>query len=204
MKKTILFLIAGFSLLSCSKDDNEQDFSSCIDNMTVENGFIYECKIYKTEIGIVNMHNPSSSQTMHCSIKFINSEYADFSFEEGDSNINIVQFSISIPAEYYQLKELPEGTYNFRVDDDPSTLDITYLFRVGTNVSVYRTKDGEDLMFSGFVMESLDHLEKYQQVSLTIDKLSNGAYEIEYIFEAQGKIVKGHFKGVPSFIEEWS
>ncbi|SEA74518.1 hypothetical protein [Psychroflexus halocasei] len=80
-------------------------------------------------------------------------------------------------------------------------MDIVALFRVGPNVNVYRQENYVNLLISGLILGQPDI---YEQAEVTIKKLPNEEYKNEYIFEAQGKIVKGHFKSALSFVDNWS
>lgn len=201
MKKIALLFLSTFMIFSCSNSDDEQDFQSCIEDLNITNEFIYRCDTFRTDSGRINMDNSPSAETTPCILEFINSEYADFAFEDGNDNINMINIRLSVPSEYYQLEALPEGTYVFRDDNDPNTLDITRLFRVGPDVSIYSDDDSESLLISGLV---LGNTADFEQAELTVVRLNNGEYEIEYIFEVDGKIVRGHFRGNLSFVDNWT
>lgn len=195
----LLYIIFFFCCLSCS---NDEDYINCIENNTVENGFIYKCNTYNTEVGRINMNSTTEFATTSCMLEFINAEYSDFNFEAGDTNINIVNIWISVPSEYYQLQEIPEGVYQLgNNDDNPFTLDIVTLFRFGPSAKVIQNPNSDNLLFNGLV---LGQPETYDQAELIVVKLDNGEFEIEYIFETEGKIFKGHYKGELSFVDNWS
>jgi hypothetical protein len=201
MKKIAFLTIISLILLSCSEDDYEE-YVNCVENNEVFNGFVYKCNTYNTEVGRINMNSTSEFNTTSCMLEFINSEYSDFSFEEGDTNINIVNIWISVPAEYYALQEIPEGIYQLgNNDDNPFTLDIVTLFRFGPSAKVIQNPNSDNLLFNGLV---LGQPEAYEQAELSVTKLPTGEFEIEYIFEAEGVIFRGHYKGFLSFVDNWS
>ncbi|GAB4157729.1 MAG: hypothetical protein Tsb0033_10000 [Winogradskyella sp.] len=203
LKRTLLLTFFAVIIFSCSNDDEDQNFQACIDEMVISNEFIYRCNTYRTDSGRINMNNSPSSATTPCIIELINTEYSDFDFEDGDENINIINIWVNIPSEYYQLQELPEGTYSLGSDNNPDTLDITTLFRVGPNVRIYQDDNynSDSLLISGLVLGNGDEL---NQAELTVTKINNDIYEIKYFFEAtNGILVKGHYEGPLGFVDNW-
>ncbi|MBA0882752.1 hypothetical protein [Flavobacterium undicola] len=199
--KKILLLLIFFIIISCSNDSNE-NYSDCINSAKLNNEFMYQCKTYKTEAGRMNINYTTQFQTTSCMLELVNSEYSDFIFKEGDKNINAVNIWLSIPSSYYSLKKLPEGTYLHRENnDDPSTLDIVTLFSVAKNASLYSPNGNSSLFYSDLI---ISQPENFEAAEVTIDKLPSGEYEINYYFDAKGKIIKGHFKGFLSFTSSWN
>ena len=196
MKKKLFLIIISFVIISCSNDSSE-NYSDCINNATLENEFMYQCQKYKTEAGRMNMSSPQNFQTISCMLELVNSEYGDFIFNEGDENVNAVNIWLSIPSSSYALQELPEGTYIYReFNDDPSTLDILTLFSVAKNTSLYIPDGGSSLYYSDLI---IGQPESFEAAEVTVDRLPSGEYEINYYFDAEGKLIKGHFKGFLSF-----
>ena len=195
MKKS-LFLFISIIIISCSSDNNE-NYSDCINNATLNNEFMYQCQTYKTEAGRISVSNNIQNQTCSCMLNLVNSEYGDFIFNEGDDNINAVNIWLSIPSTYYALQELPVGTYLHRdYNDDPLTLDIVTLSTVAINSSLYRPNENSSLYYSNPI---ISQPENFNAAEVIVDRLPNGEYEINYYFEAEGKIIKGNYKGLLSF-----
>lgn len=190
-------------IISCSNDSNSnENYTDCINTATLNNEFMYQCKTYKTESGRMNINYTTQFQTTSCMLELVNSEYSDFIFKEGDKNINAVNIWLSIPSSYYSLKQLPEGTYLHRENnDDPSTLDIVTLFNVAKNTSLYSPNGNSSLFYSDFI---ISQPESFEAAEVTVDKLPSGEYEINYYFDAKGKLIKGHFKGFLSFTSSWN
>lgn len=194
--KKYLFPLISFIIISCSSDNNE-NYSDCINNSILNNEFMYQCQTYKTEAGRINVSNNTENQTCSCMLNLVNSEYGDFIFNEGDDNINAVDIWLSIPSTYYALQELPEGTYLHRdYNDDPTTLDIVTLSNVAKNTSLYIPNGSSSLYYSNTI---ISQPESFDAAEVIVDRLPSGEYEINYYFEAEGKIIKGNYRGVLSF-----
>lgn len=201
MKKNLFLIIISLVVISCSNDSDE-NYSDCINSATLDNEFMFKCQKYKTESGRINMNYTTEFQTTSCMLELVNSEYSDFMFTEGDDNVNAVNIWLSVPSTSYGLQELPEGTYLYREDnDDPYTLDIVTLFSVAKNTSFYRPYVGADLFYRDLI---IGQPESFEAAEVVVDRLPTGEYEINYYFEAEGKLIKGHFKGYLSFTDTWN
>jgi hypothetical protein len=205
MKKSlfliIIIIIISFIVISCSSDSSE-NYSDCINSATLDNEFMFKCQKYKTEAGRINMNYTTEFQTTSCMLELVNSEYSDFIYNEGDDNVNAVNIWLSVPSTSYVLQELPEGTYlNREYNDDPSTLDIVTLFSVAKNTSFYRPYEGASLFYHDLIIAQP---ESFEAAEVTVNRLPSGEYEINYYFEAEGKLIKGHFKGHLSFTDTWN
>lgn len=199
--KKILFLIISLVVISCSTDSDE-NYSDCINSATLDNEFMFKCQKYKTEAGRINMNYTTEFQTTSCMLELVNSEYSDFLFNEGDNNVNAVNIWLSVPSTSYASQELPEGTYlNREYNDDPSTLDIVTLFSVAKNTSLYMPNGSSSLYYHDLI---IGQPESYEAAEVTVDRLPSGEYEINYYFDAEGKLIKGHFKGYLSFTDNWN